>query len=123
MQVLSDVFSEHGGALLKADGDFEALEALSLKLFGGRAVRETAAASEGPAPAPGESELPLWVQLPWLLQEENWGLITDDSDTKSNKKTSSSGSRGPGHAEDIDLWEMDADDVWEELRAQRENRR
>ena len=55
------------------------------------------------------------------LQEENWGLITDDSDTKSSKKASSSGFGGPGHAEDIDLWEMDADDVWEELRAQREH--
>ena len=121
VHVLTDVFSEHGGELLKADGHFEALDDIARKFRVGRAPRQApAAGSDDPTPMVGDAEPPLWVQFPWLLQEDNWGLIVD-ADNPNSRQVAPSRLAETRYKEDLDLHEMDADEVWEELRAQRES--
>ena len=121
VHVLTDVFSEHGGELLKADGHFEALDDIARKFRVGRAPRQApAAGSDDPTPMVGDAEPPLWVQFPWLLQEDNWGLIVD-ADNPNSRQVAPPRPAETRYKEDLDLHEMDADEVWEELRAQRES--
>ena len=69
VEVLTGVYtSPKGGAELRGDGAFQSLVLLSMEMHGGQ---EPSAPSD-PAEDTGvqDSEAPLWVDYPWLLQEK-----------------------------------------------------
>ena len=107
---------------MRADGDWQDLNVLSIKLnsevHDRPPVVEADSSSADPLPV-----VPDWVEFPWLLQEHWPQLEADGSGGQPARgearqaRVAQSGRQGLN--QDRDLFDMDPDEVWAELGAQR----
>ena len=124
VEILTDVFTDKGGILMIADGEWQDLDVVSLKFAkSGARARATDAAASSAASSDPLPEVLEWVQFPWLLQE-HWEHFQGGFSGQQPARAGQPGAAQPGEAQrpprDTDLFDMDPDEVWHELQAQRQ---